>query len=488
MKHFFFLVIFLTSMVTCFAQTNHQICHWDGDKKASVVLTFDDWTNGHPKIVVPALKERNFVGTFYFITKDLNATKIKQLNEAINYGNEIGNHTYSHPQKDTSIAKEVRPAKEQLDNSLENQTVLTFDYPYGTVSQALFDTVRKTGHIAARGVWSPSNYKYNFATKDNDYYNITTVSMGTEGVKTTKNFASYLTKVINGGGLLTYLYHAINESGWSNVPKDSLYAQLDTLLSLTDKVWVTTLANAVKYHREANCATLMESKTLVDDGKIFLLTDTLPDSIYNYPLTLKIYNEGNTFRSATQNDNEIEILYQNDEYALVRAVPDAGEIVLKWGFWESIVFDKKVVTAFEGESFQIDAAIHPEGLKIGVIWSSSNEEVAIVNNEGLVCANKVGKAVIHGVSTSGDELQDSCLVIVKRNPIMADIPTTILENSISISNKTIIVIADENSVVSIISSNGEICVKQKGSCQYTVKRSDAYIISIDEKSQKIFIR
>ena len=310
-----------------------EICHWDGNKKAAVALTFDDWLTTHPTIVVPALQERNMVATFYFIAKDLNTSKITQLNNAIALGNEIGNHTMTHPSSDSAIAVEARPAKEKLDAALTTP-VLTYDYPYGTFTNAIIDSVRKSGHIASRGVWSPSSFGYNFASNDNDYYNLRTVGVGGDGVKTTKDFAKYLTKVANGGGFVTYLYHGVAKSSdYANIPKDSLYSQLDTLKSLEDKLWITTVANAIKYHREARCASLSESNNSNSEFYVIELTDTLPNDVFNQPLTVKIYNNGKTFCEIKQNDEDCPILYQTYEYVMFRAIPDNGAISLKYGDW-----------------------------------------------------------------------------------------------------------------------------------------------------------
>ncbi|MBR4114459.1 MAG: polysaccharide deacetylase family protein [Bacteroidales bacterium] len=333
MKHLLTFTTLVFSAIFGFAQTV-EICNWDYNKKSAVALTFDDWLSTHPTVVVPALQERDMVATFYFIAKDLNASKISQINTAADLGNEIGNHSMTHSSVDSIIAAEARPSKEKLDAALVSQKALTYDYPFGTFSDATIDSVRNAGHIAARGVWPPTNYRYNFASSDNDYYNLRTVGVGGDGVKTTKDFAKYLTKVINGGGFITYLYHGVAKSGdYANIPKDSLYAQLDTLNSLRDKIWITTVANAVKYHREAKCITIAQPDIETPGYYCFSIEDTLPDSIYNQPLTLKVYNGGKTFCEITQNGENCPILYQTIEYVLFRALPD-GNISLKYGEWD----------------------------------------------------------------------------------------------------------------------------------------------------------
>ena len=338
MGRLLFALICITTSGYLYAQDKiGEICKWDFDKDCAVALTFDDWLTTHPTIVVPALQERGMTATFYVITKDLNQNTIKQINSAAELGNEIGNHTITHPSSDVNIAKEARPAKEQLDAALVSQQAVTFDYPYGAFSNETIDSVRNSEHIAARGVWPPSNYRYNFAPNDNEYYNLRTVSVGGDGVNTTNDFANHLTKVVNGGGFITYLYHGVGKSGdYANIHKDSLYAQLDTLKSLSDKIWITTVAEAIKYHREARCASLsgIEIGNVNPDIYIIALIDTLPDNVYNQPLTVKVYNQGETFCEVKQGDDICPILYQTNEYVMFRAIPDGGNISLKRGHWD----------------------------------------------------------------------------------------------------------------------------------------------------------
>lgn len=380
---FFFLMTFGASS---FAQEIGEICHWDYDKKAAVALTFDDWLTTHPTIVVPALQERNMVATFYFIVKDLNATKVSQLTAAIELGNEIGNHSYTHSSIDSMIAVEARPSKEKLDEVLGGQKALTYDYPYGTFSEATIDSVRNAGHIAARGVWPPSSYRYNFASSDKEYYNLRTIGVGAangaNGLTTTKEFASHITKAIKGGGFITYLYHGVGKSSdWANIPADSLYAQLDTLKSLERDVWITTVANAIQYHREARCATICELETNSEntDNYEIVLRDTLDDSLFSHPLTIKVYNNGKTFCEVRQENELCPILNQTTEFVMFRAIPDKGVISLKYGDWD--------VSSLQ--VFDDIASVSVIGSCISAV-AESEAEVSLYASSGALLARRKG--------------------------------------------------------------------------------------------------
>ena len=76
-------------------QVRGEICHWDYNKKAAVVLTFDDWTPGQYPLVVPTLKQFKMVATFFPLTSNIEKTDIgwKAAQATAKNGNELGNHT-----------------------------------------------------------------------------------------------------------------------------------------------------------------------------------------------------------------------------------------------------------------------------------------------------------------------------------------------------------------------------------------------------------
>ena len=179
------------------------------------------------------------------------------------------------------LNNEVRVMKGILDAKITSQTVVSFAYPMGLFNNQVIDSIIKSGHIAARSVMSSSgNYTYNFATKESDYYRILTYGM--DGTKSTVTFFNEIKKIMTGGGLLTYMYHSLdnasgtyNDNWYAKVLQDSLQNQLDALLSVKDQVWITTLGQAIKYHRQARCATLSEITPFDGTQWIINLTDTL---------------------------------------------------------------------------------------------------------------------------------------------------------------------------------------------------------------------
>lgn len=338
-SHIISILIVAVSLVNAAQAQVGKICNWDSDKQAAVVLTFDDWSPGHYPIVVPELRSRDMVATFFPMISSISSWNHpwSAVQVTVSYGNEMGNHSSSHPklneQSSEVIGEEIRGAKTTLDENLLDQTVISFDYPFGDYNDEVIDSVRSTGHIAGRGVNTPTNYTYNFATKDKDYYELNSYSMGTS--TTTQTFSKEVDKVVNGGGLLIYMYHSVddaagshNDNWYAKVYEDSLRKQLDALKLHNDKAWITTMGQAIKYHRQTNCASLTEIEAFNGKSQILELTDTLPNDVYNQPLSIKVKMNGAGFNEVWQGDSRLAIDTIYNDTILFKAIPDAGDIIL----------------------------------------------------------------------------------------------------------------------------------------------------------------
>jgi peptidoglycan/xylan/chitin deacetylase (PgdA/CDA1 family) len=342
------------------AQVPGKICPWQDDKKGAVVLTFDDWTPGQFPIATPELKSRNMNATFFIITNNVASWNYPwpDVLVEITNGNEIGNHTYTHPylsQLNTwattapippypdltsQITREVGGAKKTLEQNISTQQILTFAYPFGDFNTQVVDSVIADGHICARGVIPPSNFSYDFAVNPSDYYNLNTFPMSTS--VSLNSFFGQIQNVINGGGLLTFLYHSLdngteyNDNWYSQVQQSAFEQQLDTLASVKNQVWITTLMQAIKYHKEKRCASLSQI-SLNNSQWILNLTDTLSNNaVYNQPLSLKLYTNGVTYGSIMQNGVSIKIDSESNDTIMFRAVPDAGLITLTVGTYTAL--------------------------------------------------------------------------------------------------------------------------------------------------------
>lgn len=309
------MLSFVAVMVGCSDHSFERqlsIPRWKDNKRGAVSLTFDDWTSGHPSIVVPELRRRGMVGTFNVITG--NVADWTPLREAVASGNEVANHSVTHPHPHgISFENEVLAAKQKIESEIPQQKSLTFAYPYGETTDQLRQYLAEMGYCAARGVESPEP-ELDFSYSDSvDYYDTKAFSVMTE--TSLADFADQLTKVECGGGMLAYLYHSVYSDSVKDFSyawvKDSMFRQqLDTLMHYD--VWIATYADMIRYHRQYKTAKL-ESVESNSNSYVFRLTTDF--SLKNpIPMTIMftssfdgIYVENEGCIKVMQNDRKIPV-------------------------------------------------------------------------------------------------------------------------------------------------------------------------------------
>ena len=79
---------------------------------------------------------------------------------------------------------------------------------------------------------------------------------------------------------------------------------------------------------------------------------------------------------------------------------------------EGVALNETAVEVKPGDKLQLSASVLPEGSPQGVTWSSSNAEVALVDEAGLVTAIAEGTAVVTATSSADSSKSASCTVTV----------------------------------------------------------------------------
>ncbi len=97
----------------------------------------------------------------------------------------------------------------------------------------------------------------------------------------------------------------------------------------------------------------------------------------------------------------------------------AVEVVAKPISAKSIKLNYNEANLAEGETLQLEAIVEPENSNVGIVWSSSDETVATVDETGKVVAVKAGKAVITASTktATGDNITDECVVEVRAKQV-----------------------------------------------------------------------
>lgn len=311
---------------------DYKISPWFEQKKSAVILTFDDAYSEHYNTVIPLMNTYDFEGTFY-INK---LTNYGWTGSAIAEGHEIGNHTESHPNILELSPEDLKQEVSEFRDTLIEKTgypVSTFAYPFGAGSETSAtsyeaqDTVANK-HIAGRGVYSfaVTDWVYDFAPDARSYFQLPSLT------GSASNWYTSVDNAIEHGGMINFFYHAIgNPGGFDNVSIEDFTAQLDYLQAKNDSVWVTTLANSMKYHRERKTAELTEVSApfVIEDNWRLELSDSENDAVYDQALTieLEIPTEITAVVGVKQNGVDIPFHVEGDT-VYFNAVPDAGNIDL----------------------------------------------------------------------------------------------------------------------------------------------------------------
>ena len=135
--------------------------------------------------------------------------------------------------------------------------------------------------------------------------------------------------------------------------------------------------------------------------------DTFSDSLYSSATIYVPYNMLNKYKEA----------YEWKNFSKIYPIK-AGKITL----------DKGRIVLNSGESYQLLATIEPEtAFEKTVYWSVDDEEIAIVDDNGVVTAKKPGTTIV--TATTGDNIKATCTIISQV------LPTSIVLNYTDVSLK-----------------------------------------------------
>lgn len=84
---------------------------WPGNKKAAIVLTYDDALASQLNVAIPQLNQANLKGTF-FLDGRMTEQEITRWRQASKKRHELGNHTLFHPCSRTILQTEAHYASE----------------------------------------------------------------------------------------------------------------------------------------------------------------------------------------------------------------------------------------------------------------------------------------------------------------------------------------------------------------------------------------
>lgn len=305
---------------------NHGDAHvtlWDDDKVAALTITIDDnWETEH-SLWLDMQQKYGLVFTWCIMTqRSGKPVKWDSFQNLLAYGHDVGSHTTNHldlklpeSQHPGIFDEQYAPSVVDINTNLVGGDCQIVGYPYGfgdrTVAKKYFIGGRGTG---ANVNWADNiNYIYSYSGGAND----------TTYIKTLVDPSVLIFGKTHYGDWTCTHFHDIGKV----LPATNEY--LACLSRNTDKIWVPWFKNLCKFGQERDSHTL--TVTSVTNSKItFNLTDLMVDSIFNYPLTVKIrVNNDWTNVTATQDGKALYtrmLTYNGNQYVLVKAIPDRGAV------------------------------------------------------------------------------------------------------------------------------------------------------------------
>jgi hypothetical protein len=310
-------------------ETPYEVGTWSGFRSAAICYTFDDGYGGALGIAVPEFEKYGFKLTL-FIATDWSPDWAGLQNAASN-GHEVASHTVSHPhlsaESNARQTVELKDSREIINSHITGQKCVTIAYPFCEEGN---DLITEKYYIAARvcsGRIEPSI--------PGSYMSVSSITCGTQGVNTLQDLEYIFKSAAVSKGWCTLMIHGLddetldNGSNWSPFSSEILKNSLKFLSSRKSEFWVTTFRNAALYSKERDAVTIKETSRL-NKSITLNITDDLPDSIYNFPLTVRRPLPAH-WPSAAVAQNNVAVpttIVQVDSviYLTFDAVPDAGEV------------------------------------------------------------------------------------------------------------------------------------------------------------------
>ena len=214
-------------------------------------------------------------------------------------GYEIASHSITHATMpgldEANIRYELEKSKEEIKNQLGDRSTFSAEVPYGyedprvmRIAYTIYPALRnrmpepflKELDRASQLLPHPSDKDY-VQWQRGPLHN-TPLSLMESWVDTT---------CTNKDTWLVLVFHGIDTLGWEPTPIPKLEEYFQYIRARETKLWITTFAEATKYIREREHATVKAGQKA--DAITVTLTHSLDKKMYDLPLTLKTYIPAN---------------------------------------------------------------------------------------------------------------------------------------------------------------------------------------------------
>lgn len=159
----------------------------------------------------------------------------------------------------------------------------------------------------------------------------------------------------------------------------------------------------------------------------------------------------------------------------------------------TITLSNTEATILEGETLQLSATVSPDNAtNPSLTWTSSNAEVATVNESGVVTAVSAGESVITVKANDGSEVQATCQITVEKSIVLVnEIVLNVTEKTLNVGDSLQLTAtvspadasdptfswSTSDSLVAIVDADGLVTALSPGEVVITATANDASGVS-----------
>ena len=260
-----------------------------------------------------------------------------------------------------------------------------------------------------------------------------------------------------------------------------------------ENIWDIDESSSLPYFEEFSIQvseiSLDNTEATIERQSTLRLTATvLPENCRNNTLTWSSDNE----EVATVDENGLVTAVSVGEANITATAVDGSgvtatcKVTVTPKLVTSVTLNKNELTIEKSFTAQLTATVAPDDAdNLGLIWTSDNEEVATVDENGLVTAVGEGTATITATANDGSGVSASCVVTVTFTDGIADIETgkvTVLaaDGRITVSGK------EQDDTVSVYDTGGRLLYRGESDV-IDVPRKAMYIVTVSGKNYKVIV-
>jgi peptidoglycan/xylan/chitin deacetylase (PgdA/CDA1 family) len=253
-----------------------RVAEWAGDARAPFMLMFDDSMTGHVKTVLPELKRRKLVGTFYVNPgsghyKAMHEAWEKEFTAA---GMVLANHTFTH-----------KGCKDLAD--CESEITQCSDVLYATAAAngQTKPTLLSFGRPGVpQGKWNVTDEELETLLAKHGLVRRPNVLFAQIHLKDAQAMIARVEKALAIGKPDVVAFHGVGGE-WLSIDTPAFLALLDFIDEHRRELWVTDPISIHKYETERATAEVKVERAGADEIRLTLGSQADP-KIYDAPLTL----------------------------------------------------------------------------------------------------------------------------------------------------------------------------------------------------------